>query len=171
MGTPIQSLPLPVIEAALGVQWECQYGCRLAFAQHAHHALAIVCTSLRYQPSQAQGLVDKSMKLPPFLSMLPGISSDIPQHFFPRTTSRNGKWVLEWDMGEGEGRSMIMSHSRIARITLALRHSSLVGPDSTMQDVLARDEAVLGPRLGSIIGLSWVDLLVCQIFLNLNVHY
>jgi len=66
---------------------------------------------------------------------------------------------------------MIMSHSRIARITLALGHSSLVGPDSAMQDVLARDEAVLGPGLGSVIGLSWVDLLVCQIFLNLNVHY
>ena len=139
--------------------------------RHARHALAIVCASLRYQPSQAQGPVDESMKLPPFLSMLPGISSDIPQHFFPRTTSRNGRWALEWDTGEGEGRSIIMSHSRMARIALALGHSSLVGPDSAMQDVLAGGEAAPGPGLGSVLGPSWIDLLVRRrIFCNLDVY-
>ena len=113
--------------------------------RHARHALAIVCASLQYQPSQAQGLVDESMKLPPFLSMLPWIPSDIPQHFFPQTTSRSGKWVLEWDAREGEGRSMIMSHSRMGRISLALGHSSLVGPGSVMQDVPAGDQVAPGP--------------------------
>ena len=128
--------------------------------RHARYALAIVCATLRYQPSQPQGPVDESMKLPPFLSMLPGISSDIPQHFFPRTSSRNGKWVLEWDIGEGEGGSIIMSHSRMARIALALGHSSLVGPGSAMQDVFAGGEAAPGPGLGAVFGPSWVDLLV-----------
>ena len=66
---------------------------------------------------------------------------------------------------------MIMSHSRITRITLVLGHSSLVGPDSAMQDVLTGDEAAPGPGLGSVIGPSWVDLLVCRILLNLNVCY
>jgi hypothetical protein len=130
--------------------------------RHARHALAIVCASLRYRPSQAQGPVDESMKLPPFLSMLPGISSDAPQHMFPRASSRNGKWVLEWDTGDGEGRSIIMSHSRMARVALALGHSSLVGPGSAMQDVLAGGEAAPGPGLGSVFGPSWVDLLVCR---------
>ena len=55
---------------------------------------------------------------------------------------------------------MIMSHSRMGRIALALRHSSLVGPGSAMQGVLAGDEAAPGPGLGSVIGL--VDLLVCR---------
>ena len=140
--------------------------CSLLRHQHARHAPAIVCTSLQYQPSRAPGPVDESMKLPPFLSMLPGILSDIPQHFFPQTTSRNGKWVLEWDAGEGEGRSMIMSHSRMARIALALGHSSLVGPGSAMQDVLVSDEAAPGPGLGSVIGPSWVDLLVRRYLLQ-----
>lgn len=129
--------------------------------RHARHALAIVCASLRYQPCKVQEPIDESMKLPLFLSMLPGISSDIPQHFFPRASSRNGKWLLNWDMWEGEGRSIIMSHSRMARIALALGHSSLVGPGSAMQDVLAGGEAAPGPGLGSVFGLSWVDLLVC----------
>ena len=121
--------------------------------RQAHHALAIVCASLRYQSSQAQRPVDESMKLPPFLSMLPGISSDITQHSFPR----NGKWP-EWDTGEGEGRSMIMSHSTMARFALALGHSSLV---AWMQDVLAWGEAAPGPGLGSAFGPSCVDLLMC----------
>ena len=128
--------------------------------RHARHALAIACASLRFQPSPPQEPGDESMKLPPFLSMLPGISSDIPQHFFPRTRSHEGKWVLEWDVGEGEGRSIIMSHSRMARIALALGHSSLVGPDSAMEDVFAGGEATSGPGLGFVFGPSWVDLLV-----------
>ena len=101
------------------------------------------------------------MKLPPFLSMLPGIPSDIPQHFFHEQPlviangSSNGM--------RGRGREeVIMSHSRMAGIALALGHSSLVGPGSAMQDVLAGDEAAPGPGLGSVIRPSWVDLLVCQ---------
>ena len=49
---------------------------------------------------------------------------------------------------------MIMNHSRMGRIALALGHSSLVGPGSAMQDVLAGDEAAPGPGLGSVIGPS-----------------
>ena len=88
----------------------------------------------------------------PFLSMVPGILSDIPQHFFPRTTSRNGKWVLEWDAEEGEGRSMIMNHSRMASIYLAFGHSSLLGPGSVKEDVFAGDEAAPGPGYRAELG-------------------
>ena len=61
---------------------------------------------------------------------------------------------------------MIMSHSRMPMIALSLGHSSLMGPGSAMQDVLAGDEAAPGPRLGSVIGPSWVDLLVCRALLQ-----
>ena len=47
---------------------------------------------------------------------------------------------------------MITSHSRMGRIALALGNSSLVGPGSAMQDVLAGDRAAPGPGYRAELG-------------------
>ena len=52
---------------------------------------------------------------------------------------------------------MVMCHSRMAGIALALGHSGLMEPGSAMQDVLDGDEGVPGSGLGSVFGPSWVD--------------